>query len=201
MKDLCGNYELDCTAVVHELREFRTTYKDVHNMVDVGDLVKSTRNANTGYHKKQLLQNSEVEVSDTADVSDDERDCRNESESEEDDIVSTNRHAEISENTEQRWIAHSFIKPLRVVSEIASYPHLAVMFKILASLAVTSASAERTLSRVRIIKNRLRTTMLDDWFSALTILAAERDIMDNIIMDDIIITFTECSSRLRNHLL
>jgi len=35
--------------------------------------------------------------------------------------------------------------------------------------APASCSAERVMSHVKIIKNRLRSAMLDDWFSALTI--------------------------------
>ena len=106
----------------------------------------------------------------------------------------------VTANTNNQWIDHSFIRPLRVVSEISSYPHLAVMFKILSSLAVTSASAERVLSRVRILKNRLRTSMADDWFSAETILASEQDIMHNVSIDEIITSFSHCSSRMRNYL-
>ena len=106
----------------------------------------------------------------------------------------------VATNSDKGWTDHSFIRPLRVVTEISSYPHLAVMFKILASLAVTSASAERVLSRVRIIKNKLRTSMADDWFSALTILASEQDIMQNVSIDEIVTSFSLCSSRLRNYL-
>ena len=93
------------------------------------------------------------------------------------------------------------MKLLRVVSEISSYPHLAAMYKILASLAVTSTSAERILSRVRIIKNRLRTSMVDEWFSALTILAAEQDILKSISTEEIINSFSQCSSGLREYLV
>jgi len=84
-----------------------------------------------------------------------------------------------------------------------SSPQLQLMslYKILASLAVTSSSAGRVLSRVRIIKNRLRTSMVDDWFSALTILATESDIMDTISIDDIVNNFAQCSQRLREHLM
>jgi len=92
------------------------------------------------------------------------------------------------------------MKPLRVLFEMSSYPHLIVLYKILASLAVTSSSAERVLSRVRIIKNRLRTSMADDWFSSLTILAAESDILHTISIDDIINSFAQLSPRLRTHL-
>ena len=57
--------------------------------------------------------------------------------------------------------------------------------KVLATVDVTSCSAERVMSRVRIIKNRLRSMMLDDWFSALTILASEHDIVDSLNSDEI----------------
>ena len=108
---------------------------------------------------------------------------------------------EASDDITKRWINHSFIKPLRVLVEMSAYPHLMSLYKILASLAVTSTSAERALSQVRIIKNRLRTSMADDWFDALTILAAESDILREISIDEIIDSFGLCSRRLREHLL
>ena len=76
-----------------------------------------------------------------------------------------------------------------------------MLYKILASIAVTSSSAERVLSRVRNIKNRLRTSMLDDWFSALTILASEADVTKSINIDEIIDSLANSSGRLREHLL
>jgi len=51
----------------------------------------------------------------------------------------------------------------------------------------------------KIIKNRLRSTMLDDWFSALTILASERDIVDGLNTDDIIDRFALLSGKLQKH--
>ena len=69
------------------------------------------------------------------------------------------------------------------------------------SLAITSCSAERAMSRVRIVKNRLRTTMKDDWFSSLMILSAERDILDRIRVDDIISGFAKASDKLTSMLI
>ena len=118
----------------------------------------------------------------------------------EDDTVLTNDVVEVvTTNSDKQWVDHCFSKPLRLLTEISSYPHLAVMFKILASLAIMSASAERVLSRVRIIKNRLRISMAD-WFSALTILVSEQDIMQNVSIDEIVTSFSHCSSGLRNYL-
>ena len=70
------------------------------------------------------------------------------------------------------WANHGFIKPLRAIMELSGFPVLTWLYKILVTLAVTSSSAESAMSRVRIIKNRLRSTMLDDWFSSLMILAS-----------------------------
>ena len=64
-----------------------------------------------------------------------------------------------------------------------------------------SSSAEHVLSRVRITKNRLRTSMADDWFSALTDLAAESTVLGEISIDEIIDSFAHSSHRLREHLL
>ena len=73
---------------------------------------------------------------------------------------------------------------MRALDELSSFTNLSCLMKILATIAVTSCSAERVMSRVKIIKNRLRSTMLDDWFSALTILASQRDIVDGLNTDE-----------------
>ena len=91
----------------------------------------------------------------------------------------------------------SFIKPLRLLLELSGFPNLLCMYKILVSLAVTSCSAERSISRVRIIKNRL----LDDWFSALMVLASENDILDKIPISSIIDRFAHCSKPLHKLLM
>jgi len=56
------------------------------------------------------------------------------------------------------------------------------------------------MSRVKIIKNRLRSTMLVDWFSALTILASEHDIVDGLNSDEITGRFALSSTILQKHL-
>jgi hypothetical protein len=99
------------------------------------------------------------------------------------------------------WTDYSYVKPLRVIYQLSAYPMLTTMYKILSSIAVTSCSAERTLSRVRIIKNRLRSTMQDDWFSALTLLACERDISDSLRVEEIVDNFAGLTAGLRRHLL
>ena len=100
----------------------------------------------------------------------------------------------------QRWTDYSFVKHLRVIYQLTGYPTLTEMYKILSSIAVTSCSAERCLSRVRIVKNRLRSTMRDEWFSSLTILACERDILESLKVEDVVDRFALLSSSLTRHL-
>jgi len=97
-----------------------------------------------------------------------------------------------------KWLEFSFVKPLRALEELSSFPNLLCLMKILVTVAVTSCSAERVMSRVKIIKNRLRSTMDDDWFSALTVLASERDILENFSASTIIDSFALCSPKLQN---
>ena len=59
-----------------------------------------------------------------------------------------------------------YVKLLRVIWQLSGYPTLTSLYKILVSLAVTSCSAERVMSRIHIV---------DDWFASLTVLACERD--------------------------
>ena len=88
---------------------------------------------------------------------------------------------------------------MRVIYQLSAYPTLTTMYTILSSVAVTSCSAERTLSRVRIIKNRLRSTMQDDWFSALTSLACESDISESLRVEDVVDKFAGLTAALRRH--
>ena len=66
----------------------------------------------------------------------------------------------------------------------------------------TSSSLVQTFPRqVRLIKNHLRTTVLDDWFSSLMILAAEKDILEEIPIDRIIDQFASFSTPLQKLLV
>jgi hypothetical protein len=64
--------------------------------------------------------------------------------------------------------------PLKVL-----YPNFLMAFLVVAAtIAFTSAKNEQSFSKLKIVKNRLRSIMLDDRFSALMLMYCERDIMD-----------------------
>jgi hypothetical protein len=75
------------------------------------------------------------------------------------------------------------------------------MYKFLSSVAVSSCSAERCLSIVCIVENRLRSTMQGDWFSSMTLFACERDISESMRDEDIVDKLAGLSARLRRHVL
>ena len=93
------------------------------------------------------------------------------------------------------------MQPLRVLWQLSGYPALTSLYKILASLAVISCSAEHVTSRIRIVKNRLRSTMVDDWFAPLTVLACEREVTLSLKQDDMVDRLAVQSAALKKHLL
>ena len=99
------------------------------------------------------------------------------------------------------WNRNNFLQPLRLLSEISNYPHLKSLYKILMSIPSTSCSAERSLSRLRIIKNRLRSSMTDSWLSSLMVLASEKDILQAIDLDELINKFAHQSTLLKKSLM
>ena len=69
------------------------------------------------------------------------------------------------------------------------------------TIAVASASAERAMSKVKLVKSRLLSTMTDDYFSSVLIIAMEKDIADKISNKRIIQCFAALSPVLAKHLL
>lgn len=106
-----------------------------------------------------------------------------------------------SESASNMWIRHTFLQPYRLLYQLSSYPTLLTVYKQLVTVAVTSASAERAMSKVKLVKTRLRSTMADEYFSSLMLLASEKDLADNLVSDDIINQFAAMSPVLRKYLI
>jgi hypothetical protein len=117
------------------------------------------------------------------------------------DIQDESTDDEGAADVELEWNRNNFLQPLRLLSEISNYPHLKSLYKILISIPSTSCSAERSLSRLRIIKNRLRSSMTDSWLSSLMVLASEKDILQAIDLDELINKFAHQSALLKKSLM
>jgi hypothetical protein len=75
-----------------------------------------------------------------------------------------------------QWELNAFMNPLKLLSQMSRFPNLCVLYSIFSCLAVSSASAEKALSKLKIIKNRLRSSLADDYLSALMLVASEKDL-------------------------
>jgi hAT family C-terminal dimerisation region len=56
---------------------------------------------------------------------------------------------------------------LRVASDLGTYPTLVILFRIFATIPITTATAERSFSNLKFIKNYLRSTMTENRLNGL----------------------------------
>ena len=178
--ELCEFYGFDPLIIARERKEFSVSYRQVNKLISLDDLSSSSKSSSTS--SLTLTTEGNTVNGELLDFESDDEE--------------TNDQAK-----PLNWAEYGFIKPLRIIMQLSGCPSLTCLYKILVSLPITSCSAERAMSRVRIIKNRLRSTMLDDWFSALMVLSAERDLLESLAIDDIINRFARCSSALQKQLV
>ena len=75
------------------------------------------------------------------------------------------------------------------------FSNLAVALRILLTLPVTVASGERSFSKLKFIKNYLRTSMTPNRLTNLAILSIEKEIAANIDLTLIVREFAEAKAR------
>ena len=102
---------------------------------------------------------------------------------------------------QRQWQKNSFNKPLELLSKLSGYPNLNMLYSIFCCLPVSSASAERALSKLKIVKNRLRTSLSDDTLASLLVLASEKDLMMQLTVDEIINRLAYSRPSLKSHLM
>lgn len=75
------------------------------------------------------------------------------------------------------------------------FPNLYILLQIALTLPISSATCERSFSAMKRIRNWLRTTMLQDRFSSLSLLAIEKDVCNMIDVHDIVKLFLQSKDR------
>ena len=78
---------------------------------------------------------------------------------------------------------------LQFVTTIDYYPNVSIAFQIFLTVPVTVASAEKSFSKLKLLRNCLRTTMLQERLNGLDMCIIEKDILDNIDLDTILNDF------------
>lgn len=85
---------------------------------------------------------------------------------------------------------------LRYLSPIReSYPNLTIALRIMLTIPMTVASGERSFSKLKIIKNYLRSTMSQARLNALAMISIEQEVAHTLHMDELISNFALAKAR------
>lgn len=76
-----------------------------------------------------------------------------------------------------------------------SLPNIVIMLRLFLTIAISNASCERSFSKLKLIKNYLRSTMSTTRLTNLAIISIERDITEHIEVEDLIKNFAGQKSR------
>lgn len=83
------------------------------------------------------------------------------------------------EEIKKKLSATEILKMLCSYNLIAVFPNLFLVYKHLCTIPTTSSASERSFSKVKIIKTRLRSSMIQNRLESLMLLSCEKDIVLN----------------------
>jgi hypothetical protein len=78
---------------------------------------------------------------------------------------------------------------LKYLKQLGCFPNAVIAYKILLTIPVTVASAERSFSKLKLLKSYLRSTMTQERLNELATIALENDVLEKIKYEDIIEDF------------
>ena len=79
-----------------------------------------------------------------------------------------------------------------------TFPNVFVALRLFLTLPVSNCEGERTFSRLKRIKNELRTSMGQNRLSALSLMAIESDLVKELDFEDLVADFAKAKSRKKN---
>jgi len=86
---------------------------------------------------------------------------------------------------------------LHFVKAADCYLNVSIAYQILLTILVTVASAERSFSKLKLLKKNLRSTMLQERLNSLAMCSIEKDILDKIDLDIVLEDFASRNARRR----
>jgi hypothetical protein len=84
---------------------------------------------------------------------------------------------------------------LKFVMDADCYPNVSVAYRILLTVPVTVASVERSFSKLKLLKNYLRSTMSQERLNGLAMCTIEKDILDTINLNTVLDDFASRNAR------
>lgn len=119
--------------------------------------------------------------------------------SESDEDTSVDSDEVNSEETKTKMTVLNVLKLLNTFNLISAFPNMYMAYKFLCTIPATSVSSERTFSKLKLIKTRIRSTMVQKRLDSLMLLSCEKDIIINI--DEAINRYANTSKLLQEALL
>ena len=74
----------------------------------------------------------------------------------------------------------------------SAYPNVTCLYRICLTLPVTTATTERSFSKLKLLKTTLRSTMNETRLSSLLVLSIERNFTDEVDFNQVIDAFAQC---------
>jgi hypothetical protein len=113
-----------------------------------------------------------------------------------DDIDGLDLFSELKILTEILQIEESVpIDTLNYIKRLDSFPNASIAYKILLTIPITVASAERSFSKLKLIKSYLRSTMSQERLNGLAILSIENEMLKKFEYKNLISNFASQKAR------
>ena len=87
------------------------------------------------------------------------------------------------------------INVLNYFKRLDSFPNAYIAYRILLTIPITVASAERSFSKLKLIKSYLRSTMSQERLSGLAILSIEKEMLEELKYKNLISNFASQKAR------
>jgi hypothetical protein len=91
----------------------------------------------------------------------------------------------------------SAVEILHFVKAADCYPNVSIAYRVLLTIPVTVASAERSFSKLKLLRNYLRSTISQERLNGLATCTIEKDILDDIDLDTVIEDFASRNAHRR----
>lgn len=98
----------------------------------------------------------------------------------------------------QNFISKENLGPVDILNFLKRtdcFPNATIAYRILLTIPVTVASAERSFSKLKLLKSYLRSTMTQERLSGLAMIAIENDILEKVSYEDLIEDFISRNAR------
>ncbi|KAI4966558.1 hypothetical protein ZWY2020_059209 [Hordeum vulgare] len=95
-------------------------------------------------------------------------------------------------------LPNTFMLPDQIfeyVRDANCYPNVSIAYRILSTIPMTIASTERSFSKLKLLKNYLRSTMSQERLNGLAMCCIEKNMLDSINFDTLIDDFASKNAR------